>query len=109
MRQVMAVTGYVEASVARDPSHLSKKKGPIEIRPERNVKDVVIRVAASDVEEVRVGATRAGMTLVQLILRRGAPVETVIRSEATPEGLQAFRDPVLNRVTQEATAKNIAI
>jgi hypothetical protein len=49
------------------------------------------------------------MTLVQFILRDGARIETVIHSEATPEGMRAFRDPVLNRVTQEATAKQITL
>ena len=109
MREAMAVTGFVHASATLDTAQLSGGTGTIEIRPERDVDQVLIRVATSDVEEVRIGGTHSGMTLVQLILRDGAAVETVVKSTATPPGMRVFHDPVLNRVTQEATAKSITV
>jgi len=109
MREVMAVTGFVPAGTIVDKDRLSKGSGMVELRPERTIDQVLIRVSGSDVEDVRVGATHEGMMLVQLILRNGAPVETVVKSTATPPGMRVFHDPVLNRVTQEATAKSITV
>jgi hypothetical protein len=109
MRNAMAVTGYVNDKTSADLTRLKALGGSIDVSPERSVRDVVIRVSWSDVDETRVGATEAGMTLIQLILRDGATVETIIRSEASPAGLRAFSDPVLNRVVQEATAKSITV
>jgi len=68
-----------------------------------------MRVATADIHETRVGSTEHGLSLVQLILRDGAPVETVVRTAASRAGLRAFHDPVLSRIRQEATAKVIAV
>jgi hypothetical protein len=109
MREAMAVTGYVLEELATRMSRGSAGVEYVEVRPEKDVNDVVIRVAVADVQETRVGAAGHGVVLVQLILRDGAAVETVVRSAADPAGLRAFHDPVLNRVRQEATAKRIMI
>lgn len=108
MREAMAVTGYLQEAAAK--ALVGGKAGAsVEVQPERDVKDVVVRVATADIEDTRVGSTTQGQTLVQLILRHGASVETVVRTAATPAGYQAFHDPVLNRVRQEATAKKIMV
>jgi hypothetical protein len=104
----MAVTGYVQKSVA-DALANKKADGFVEVKPERDVEDVVARVAAADIVETRVGSADGGQTLVQIILRHGAKVETVLRTSADPAGFAAFHDPVLNRVRQEATAKKIMV
>jgi len=109
MREAMAVTGYVPAELATQLSNGSSGIGNIEVRPEREVQDVVMRVATTDIHETRVGPTEQGLTLVQLILRDGAPVETVVRAAASHAGLRAFHDPVLSRIRQEATAKKIMV
>ena len=108
MREAMAVTGYVAKNVA-DALSNKKSEAAVEVRPERDVEDVVARVAASDVVETRVGSTEGGYTMVQLILRDGAKVETVMRTEANAKGFAAFHDPVLNRVRAQATAKVIMV
>lgn len=105
MREAMAVTGYVGADRVEQIRHA----GQVEVWPERDIVDVVIRVRSDDIEDVRVGGTEAGRTLVQLILRDGATVETAQRATADPKGMRAFHDPVLNRVRQEATAKKIML
>lgn len=105
MREAMAVTGYIGADYVDKIKHSDQ----IEIWPERDVKEVVIRVKGKDVEDVRVGSTQSGSTLVQLILRDGSPVETAVRATIDPHGMKAFHDPVLNRIRQEATAKKIML
>ena len=108
MKEAMAVTGYVDQSVAAALSKGSVKTS-VDVRPERDIKEVVARVLASDIASVRTGATKNGQVLVQLILREGARVETVVAVAASPNGMRAFHDPVLNRVRQEATAKKIMV
>jgi hypothetical protein len=105
MREAMAVTGYIPAKEVK----ALRKAESIEIRPERDIADVVVRVAGKDIEEVREGSTEGSLTAVQVILRQGATVETVHRVKANPAGMKAFHDPVLNRVRQEASAKVIMI
>jgi len=105
MHEALAVTGYIETNKIDEIKAMEK----IEIWPEQDIEDVVIRVNTTDVAEVRVGSTKAGRTLVQLILRNEAVVETIVRTSADSEGLQAYHDPVLNRIRQEATAKKILL
>ena len=108
MREAMAVTGFIHEDIANKLLKGTADRS-IEVRPERDVKDVLVRVTTADVEETRIGSTEGGQTLVQLILRHNAGVETVVRTSASPEGFRAFHDPVLNRVRQEATAKVIMV
>lgn len=105
MREAMAVTGYVAA----DYVDRIKQSDQIEIWPERDVSEVVMRVKGKDVEDVRVGSTQSGHTLVQLILREGSSIETAVQARVDPQGMKAFHDPVLNRIRQEATAKKIML
>jgi hypothetical protein len=66
-----------------------------------------MRVELADVTEVRLGASARGTTLVQLLLKDKANVETVQRAVASKLGLARFNDPVLARLTAAATAKVI--
>jgi hypothetical protein len=102
-----AVTGYLPDQVA----HALKPKhaGAIEVLPERGSHDVLMRVQGQDIAEVRTGSSSDGHTMVQLILRDGAPVETVVRSTADAKGLTRFNDPAIGRLTASATAKVIAV
>lgn len=109
MAEAFAVTGYVSDTVA---AVLGKEgwvsSGSVaEIRPDRDVQDVYVRVSSDAVREVRVGASRGGSTLVQIILKRGANIESVIRHKATAEGLTRFYDPALARVAAAAIANVI--
>lgn len=106
MREAMAITGFVP----KDQASNLKKMDFVEVMPERDITSVVMRVATSDVEEARIGSTdKNDLTMVQLILRDKTTVETIVRSGSTAAGLRAYNDPVLNRVSQEATAKVIMI
>jgi len=100
-----AVTGYVPDNVARELK--AKHPNSVEIHPERGVRDVLVRVNGSDISEVRSGSSEQGETLVQVLLRDGAQVETVIRSSADFKGLTRFHDPTISRLTASATAKVI--
>lgn len=107
MREAFAVTGYVAADQAarlRD-----SKEGVVELSPEQEAGQVSMRVEASDVAEVRVGASRGKQTLVQLLLKEGATVETIVRHKATAQGLSQIFDPSLHQLTASATAKKIMV
>jgi hypothetical protein len=100
-----AVTGYLPDKTARElkPGHA----GSLDIAPEREHADVFMRIRGSDITEVRTGSSVNGHTLVQLLLRDGAQVETVIRTTADSKGITRFNDPTISRLTASATAKVI--
>jgi len=100
-----AVTGYVPDKIAQELK--AKHSNSVEIHPERGAHEVFMRVNGSDISEVRSGSSEQGETLVQLLLRDGAQVETVIRSSADVKGLARFHDPTISRLTASATAKVI--
>jgi hypothetical protein len=105
MAERFAVTGYLADASAKQLS--SQRSGHLEVRPERGYTDVVMRVDRADVTEVRTGSSVQGETLVQLILRDGANVETIIRTTADIRGITRFYDPTLTRLTAAATVKVI--
>ena len=105
MAERFAVTGYVSDSVARQLK--AQQPGPIEVSPERGYSDVMMRMDGADITEVRIGASAQGETLVQLLLRDSAPVETVIRTTADANGISRFYDPILTRLTASASIKVI--
>lgn len=105
MREAMAITGYVPEGEVEGLT----SAGTIDVRPERDIDTVLMQIQGKDVESVRVGSAEGGLTLVQLILRDGAEVRSVTVTRTDAEGMRAFHDPVLNRITQEATAKKIMI
>jgi hypothetical protein len=107
MKEAFAITGFVAASVAKKLA--PKTQGLIEVKPERGQNDVYVSVDGADVDEVRVGATSRGETLVQLILRDNATTRTIIRSVASSKGLERFHDPALARLTTLASPKTIMI
>ena len=78
MREAMAATGYVASETAAQLASADL----LEVWPERDVSKVVMRVSGKDVEEVRVGASESGQTLVQLILKEGAIVETALKAKS---------------------------
>ncbi len=105
--EAFAVTGYVPDKALQELE--SGLNGKIDVRVERNSDEVVMRVDRADVAEIRVGASARNETIVQVILRAGAAVETVVKTKASLEGIARFNDPVLQRLTATATAKSIAI
>jgi hypothetical protein len=105
MREAMAVTGYVDANSVK----ALKSAARIEVFPERDMRDVRMQLSGEAIEEIRSGASEGGLTLVQLILRPGARVQTIVEATADPKGLRAYHDPLLDRIRQEATAKKIFI
>lgn len=109
MKEVLAVTGYVGAEVGARLIKSPKGQGAVQVWPQHGHHDVAARLDLGDVSEVRVGATSGGETLVQLILRDGAPVETVIQSKASIDGLRRFHDPALDAMRLAATAKVIVV
>ena len=100
-----AVTGYLPDKLARTLK--AKHHGSLEIAPEREHADVFMRIQGQDITEVRTGSSVGGLTLVQLLLRDGAQVETVIRTTADVKGIARFNDPAISRLTASATAKVI--
>ena len=107
MKEAFAVTGYVPDEALRKLE--SDVAGKIDIRVERNSDEVVVRVDRADVAEIRAGASVNNETIVQVILRAGAAVETVVKAKASLEGIARFNDPVLQRLTATATAKSIQV
>jgi hypothetical protein len=108
MKTAYAVTGYVSNQLARKLSN-KELRGIIDVKPELGRDEVVARVSSEQIAEVRVGSSIKGETLVQLILRDNAQVETVIKTSANIKGIQQFNDPVLTRLVASATAKSIAV
>jgi hypothetical protein len=107
MRQAIAVTGYLSDQAAQKLA--AKHPGLIEIKPEPGPYEVVVRVDGVDVEEVRTGSSTHGETLVQLILRPDAPVQTVVHALASTAGLERLQDPILGRLTASAAPKVIMV
>jgi hypothetical protein len=107
MKEAFAVTGYVPDEALRKLE--SDVAGKIDVRVERNSDEVVMRVDRADVAEIRAGASVNNETIVQVILRAGAAVETVVKAKASLEGVARFNDPVLQRLTATATAKSIQV
>ncbi len=107
MAERFAITGYVSDSVAKQLK--AQQRGPIETSPERGYSDIMMRVDGADVAEVRIGASTQGETLVQLILRDSAFVETIIRTTADAKGVSRFHDPTLTRLIAVAVANSIAV
>jgi hypothetical protein len=107
MKEALAVTGYVPDKALQELESGSVEK--IDVRVERGSDEVVMRVNRADVAEIRTGASIEGEILVQIILRAGATVETVVRTQANFAGVARFNDPVLQRLTATATAKSIAV
>jgi hypothetical protein len=107
MKEAFAVTGYVSDDVANQLT--AKGSGKVDIKVERGHEEVLMRVDQADLTDIRVGSSVNHETLVQLILRDGATVETVIRTIAHPTGLSRLNDPTLTRLTAQATAKVIAV
>jgi hypothetical protein len=107
MKEAFAVTGYVPEKALQELE--SGRAGKIDVRVERGSDEVVMRVDHADVAEIRTGAAVRNEVLVQVILRVGAAVETVVKTQANIKGVARFNDPVLQRLTATATAKSIAI
>jgi hypothetical protein len=100
-----AVTGFVPDKIAH--TLRAEHSDSVEIYPERGAHEVFMRVKGSDISEVRRGSSEQGQTLVQLLLRDGAVVETVIRSTADVKGVARFHDLTISRLTASATVKVI--
>ena len=107
MNEMFAVTGYVADDVAKQLS--GRPSGHVHVKPERGYDDVLMRVDAADIKEVRTGSSSQGETLVQLILSEGARVQTVIRTTADSKGIARFHDPALTRLIAAATVKVIMV
>lgn len=104
MAEAIAVTGYVPD---KDAKRLRQSKwGSVDVHPERTEGDAFVRVAEAAVRDVRVGSSKSGRTLVQLILQDDATIETIVRS--VPKG-QRFFDPTLARITAASIANKIEI
>ncbi|HWW61487.1 MAG TPA: hypothetical protein VN181_08980 [Thermoanaerobaculia bacterium] len=109
MAEAFAVTGYVPDAVAQQlgKDGWVSSGSVVEVRPDREVQDVYVRISSDAVQKVKVGASRGGTTLVQIILQGNANIESVIRHKATAEGLTRFYDPTLARVAAAAIANVI--
>jgi hypothetical protein len=107
MKEAFAVTGYVPGNTLRKLE--SGGAGKIDVSVERGSDEVIMRVDRADVAEIRTGASVKNETLVQLILRPDAAVETVVKTQANVKGVARFNDPMLQRLTATATAKSITV
>jgi hypothetical protein len=109
MKEAYAVTGYVPDNIAVKLGQAAARIREIDVRPERGMDEVVMRVTGADVAEVRTGASTGGETMVQLVLVPDAKVQTVVTVNGSDKGITRFYDPVLGRLTASATAKKIMI
>ena|SRR5437879_4977968 len=106
MAEAIAVTGYVPDKIAKQ---LKKQWDSIDVHPDRKEGDAFVRVESSAVRDIRIGASKGGTTLVQLILNDDASIETVVREALPKSGARRFFDPALARVTAAAIANKIEI
>ena len=108
-KEAYAVIGYVPDQVAAQLSSPERQQSgeTVDVKVERGFDEVVMRVNLADVVEIRSGASRKSETLVQLMLRDGFKVETVIRTPANIKGISRLYDPALQLLIASATAKVI--
>jgi hypothetical protein len=107
MKTKMAITGFI---LDNHLKNLKSKEGhSFEVFPEAAMEDVYARVNANDIDDVRVGASNQGKTMVQLILKDNASVETVHKQQMSVKGVKVIDDPTLSRLTAAATAKVIMV
>lgn len=110
MKLAFAISGYVRQSeFANVESHCKSGTGTVEVLPDPRVPELLMRVAAKDVAEIRGGAVRDQFAGVQLILREGAQVERVNLTIADEAGMSRFHDPVLAGATARAIIASIFI
>jgi len=107
MKTKMAITGYVTDHHLKNIK--SKEAYSFEVFPEVEIEDVYAKVTSNDIDDVRIGASNHGKTMVQLILKDNASVETVHKQQISVKGVRVIDDPTLSRLTAAATAKVIMI
>jgi len=108
MKEAMAVTGYVPDDVAKQLTG-GKHGGPVKVFAQPGREEVFAQIDPSQIAEVRDGASSQGTTLVQLILKENAPVETIISSRANRDGLSRLHDPVLGSLIERIKSKSIYV
>jgi len=100
-RTAFAVIGYVDDTTAASLASGALRE-PIEVRVDPGTTDMIVRIDPTHVQDVRLGASSKGHTLVQLVLKDAARYETVIKPAAGQSELQLLRDPVLSHLTARA-------
>jgi hypothetical protein len=110
MKIAYAVTGFVPDKLAQ-----ALKKGPanlseaIDVKVERGNDEVVMSIDPKQISEVRTGASKAGETGIQLILKGKGEIKTVIKGKGTEAGIKRFDDPALQRLTARAIGRPIYV
>jgi hypothetical protein len=96
MKEAYAITGYVPNAVAKSlSSGLKNYSGKIEVKLDAGSSEFLARVDPAHVAEVRTGSSKGGETIVQIILRNKADVETVLNTTLNKSGIARLNDPVL--------------
>ena len=108
MKEAIAVTGYVPDDVAKQLTG-GKHRSPVKVFAQAGREEVFARIDPAQIAEVRAGASSQGTTLVQLILKENAPVETIISSLAARDWLQRLNDPVLGSLIERIKWKVIFV
>lgn len=92
MKEINAVVGYLPDRAAKALTSKGQYNESIEVKLERGKdNDVYVRVRASDVAGVLVGASQKGETGVQVFLKENATVETFTRGLVS-DFLKPIRD-----------------
>lgn len=93
---VTGVVGYVSVSSMK---RLKGKSGTVDLRFEKGNDKVLMRVKREDIVEVKAGRKQGNEARVQVILKPGSVVETVIKAL---RNVKAIDDPTLTHLTASA-------
>jgi hypothetical protein len=95
MKEVHAVVGYLPDKVAKGLAAQGQQTQALEVKLDAGTGgNTYVRIAASDIAGVLVGASQKGETTVQVLLTDKATVETFTRAAAS-DLLWPIRDPGL--------------
>jgi hypothetical protein len=97
MNEVHAVIGYLPDETARAASS-GKLDAPLEVRLEHGNDDAHVKIMASDVIGVLLGASKKGETSVQVFVNPKAKMDTITRGVASDLFANAIRDFSLFRL-----------
>lgn len=94
------VVGYVRDDVAQQLITSKYHEATVDLHFERGSDKIVMRVNREDIVEARPGKSQNGETLLQVILKHGSQVGTLIKAF---RDIKAIQDPTLNRLTAAAS------
>jgi hypothetical protein len=101
--------GYVEAAHAEALAKSRSITEPLTLHLEPANHDVTVTVHPGRVLDVKIGATERGQTAVQIVFEATPQLSVSEALRPLHEGVAAFDDPVLRRLTQRSIVNKIMV